>query len=196
MTDLPSKTTTAHRATLHPVKRFFGCALLGVFGLAAASTNACADTVTYNLNNVFLEDGSPMTGKFDWTYDADDFEGGSGEFTELVIPYWGSTDYDSLTVTFDIKNSIEFNRDSLPSTHDEGYGINLKFSPALTPAGAAMIDTTLSAFECCGNGFKDQGFLSGGSIAPVVSSIPLPSTILLLGSGLVGFMRRTGCDRP
>jgi hypothetical protein len=156
--------------------------------IGAFNAHAATATVSYSLDNVFLEDSTQMTGKFDWTYDTEDFEGGSGEFTELNVPYWSSADYAFLTVIFDIKNSIEFNRDTIPSTHDEGYGINLKFSPELTPTGSALIDTSLSKFECCGNDFKTQGFRGGGSISAVVSSVPIPTAAWLFVSALGGLL--------
>jgi hypothetical protein len=165
--------------------------ILAIFSLSwigAFNAHAATATVSYSLDNVFLVDGTQMTGAFDWTYDTADFEGGSGVFTELIVPYWDSADYAFLTVNFDIKNSIEFNRDSLPSQHDEGYGINLKFSPALTPTGSALIDTSLSKFECCGNDFKTQGFRSGGSISPILPSVPLPAAAWLFGSALLGLV--------
>ena len=52
--------------------------------MAAGQTQAA--TISYLLDDVFLADGSQMTGAFDWTYDNGDFEGGTGVFTELEIP--------------------------------------------------------------------------------------------------------------
>jgi len=48
---------------------------------------------------------------------------------------------------------------------DMGLDITLRLSQPLTPTASASIDLSLSFFECCGNGFHDQPFLSG-SISP------------------------------
>ena len=48
---------------------------------------AQAATVSYTLDNLFLVDGTQMTGAFDWTYNVGDFEGGEGVFTALEIPW-------------------------------------------------------------------------------------------------------------
>jgi hypothetical protein len=50
-----------------------------------------------------------------------------------------------------------------------------------------VIDLETSFFECCGNSFKDQLF-SSGSISPVASSIPIPASVWLFGSGLLGLV--------
>ena len=132
-------------------------------------------TVSYTLNEVIMHNNyngqeGQMTGTFAWTYNDGDFEGGVGTFSELFIPWLASSDYDLLNIIFDIGGAIEFNRDGTPSTHDEGIDINLKFAPALTPAGSALINLTTSAFDIGGNGFIFGGFISG-SISPVVSSV-------------------------
>jgi hypothetical protein len=137
--------------------------------------NAHAATVSYTLDNVIMHNdyagyrGSndlQMTGTFVWTYDSGDFENGTGEFSELFIPWLASSDYDLLTINFDIGGSIEFNRDGTPSTHDEGIDITLFFAPGLTPTGSAQIDLDRSKFDIGGNGFIEGDFTSG-SISPV-----------------------------
>ena len=49
--------------------------------------SAQAAIVSYTLDEVFLADGTQMTGAFDWDYEIGDFEGGSGVFTALEIPW-------------------------------------------------------------------------------------------------------------
>jgi hypothetical protein len=47
--------------------------------------SAQAATVSYTLDDIFLADGTQMTGAFDWTYTIGDFVGGSGVFTALLL---------------------------------------------------------------------------------------------------------------
>ena len=144
-----------------------------------AAFNAHATTVHYSLDNVILADGEQITGTFDWTFSVDDFEGGSGVFTTLEIPWTTKYNFADGNLTIDIQTgSIEITGDG--NYHDAGLGVSLKFpSQPFTPTQSASIDLTLSKFECCGNGFKDQPFLSGNIV---------PSTVLagdFNNSGLV-----------
>ena len=61
-------------------------ALFSCLAVVMSVGAAQAAIVSYSLDDVFLEDGSQMTGAFDWTYEIGDFEGGSGVFTALEIP--------------------------------------------------------------------------------------------------------------
>jgi hypothetical protein len=164
------------------------------------SLNAHAATVSYSLNNIIMHNDfngqeGQMTGTFTWTYDdSGDFGDGAGEFSELFIPWLSVDDYALLNIIFDIGGSIEFNRDGTPSTHDEGIDINLKFAPALTSDGSALINQTTSAFDIGGNGFIFGGF-TDGSISPVASSVPIPAAFPLFAGGfsllgLLGWRRK------
>jgi hypothetical protein len=140
---------------------------------------AQAATVNYTLDNVILADGEPITGTFVWTFSVGDFEGGSGVFTALEIPYTiysfadGNLNMNIQTNSIEITGNGDF--------HDIGLDITLFLSPPLTPTQSAPIDLTLSKFECCGNGFKDQPF-SSGSISPKAVTLPkaMPWIPLLL----------------
>lgn len=128
-----------------------------------------AETVSYILEDVFLVDGSQMTGVFDWTYTDGDFEGGSGVFTALEIPWRpGGTapplEQAGMVLTIENKQ-IEISLDG--NFHDYGLDISLKFVQPLSTTQSSLIDLDTSSYECCGNGFKDQRF-SSGSIIPVV----------------------------
>ena len=133
--------------------------------------SAHAETVSYTLDDVFLADGSQMTGAFDWTYATGDFEGGSGVFTALEIP-WRPNGSDppleeaGMVLTIE-NNQIEISLDG--NFHDYGLDISLKFEQPLSPTQSSLIDLDTSFFECCGNGFKDQPFISG-SITLVVDA--------------------------
>jgi hypothetical protein len=144
--------------------------------------------IEWRIRNYNGQEGQ-MTGTFAWTYDIGKFGDGVGTFSELFIPWLDSSDYDLLTIIFDIGGSIEFNRDGTPSTHDEGIDISLKFAPAFTPTGSALINLDTSAFDIGGNGFIFGRFTSG-SISPVVSSVPIPAAFPLFtgGLGLLGLL--------
>lgn len=137
-----------------------------IFVIIAAS-HAHADVVNYRLEDVILEDGQRITGTFDWTFNADDFAGGSGAFTALKIPYTSVYNFADGNLSIDIQSdSIEISGNG--NYHDYGLDIQLKFpAQPFTPTQSTSIDLDLSWFECCGNGFKDQGFVSG-SIVPTL----------------------------
>lgn len=155
--------------------------------MAAGHTQAA--TISYLLDDIFLADGTQMTGAFDWTYDTGDFEGGSGVFTELEIPWRpGGTapplDDEGMVLTIE-HNQIEISLDG--NFHDYGLDISLKYVQPLSLTQPAPIDLNASFFECCGNGFKDQAF-SSGNISPVISPVPVPAAAWLFCSGLLGLV--------
>ena len=159
--------------------------------LAAAMSvgSAQAATVSYILEDVFLVDGMQLTGAFDWTYTTGDFEGGSGLFSALEIPWRpGGTapplEDAGMVLTIE-NNQIEISLDG--NVHDYGLDISLKFVQPLSPTQPSLINLTTSFYECCGNGFKDQPFVSG-SITSVASPVPIPSALWLFGSGLLGLV--------
>ena len=119
---------------------------------------AHADTVTYMLDNVILDDHTQMTGTFLWTYDTGDFENGVGQFTSLDVPHT-SHDHTDLNASFDIGKSIEITL--VGSTHDDGVDITLVVSQPLTPTTSSLLDLAQSKFEIGGNGFHTGVFLSG-----------------------------------
>ena len=150
--------------------------ILGLAGVCLAvimtTGSVQAATVSYILDDIFLEDGTQMTGAFDWTYTIDDFEGGSGVFTALEIPWLpnGSEpplEEPGMVLTIE-NNQIEISLDG--NFHDYGLDISLKYVEPLSPTQSSLIDLGASFFECCGNGFHDQRFQSGRII---------PSTFLV-----------------
>jgi len=155
--------------------------LVAVISLGSAQ----AATVSYTLDDVFLVDGTQMTGAFDWTYTIGDFEGGDGVFTALEIPWRPNgtappLEQDGMIITIE-NNQIEISLDG--SFHDYGLDISLKFEQPLSPTQSSLIDLSTSFYECCGNGFKDQPFISG-SISPVLTPVPVPAASLLFSGGL------------
>lgn len=130
-----------------------------------AAFNAHADSVTYTLENVILDDSTQMTGTFLWTYDTGNFENGAGQFTSLDIPHT-SHDHTDLDANIDVTQSIEI---TLPTNnHDDGLDITLDLVQALTPTTSALINLVTSKYSIGGNGFHDGLFISG-RISPVVN---------------------------
>lgn len=160
---------------------------LGAIAMAMASGHAAADEVTYFLDHVITDRGDPMTGTFTWTYDAGDFENGTGTFTELNIPYTfhGLGD---LIITAEI-SQIEFTLSG--NFHDDGVDVFLVLTGPLLPHASVPLDLdpTASKYSIGGNGFIDGHFLSG-SITPVLPSCPgdIADDFGTLGSdGMVSF---------
>ena len=146
---------------------------------------AQAATVSYTLDDIFLDDGTQMTGAFDWTYTIGDFEGGSGIFTALELPHGPNgtvppLEQEGMVLTIEYRQ-IEISLDA--NLHDYGLDIILKFVQPLSPTQSSLIDLDTSFYECCGNGFEDH-FFSSGSISPVVSSVPIPAAFPLFAGGI------------
>jgi len=168
--------------------------LFSWLALVMSMGSAQAAIVSYTLDDIFLVDGTQMTGSFDWTYTIGDFEGGDGVFTALEIPWQPSAtdtllEQDGMVLTIE-NNQIEISLDG--NFHDYGLDISLKFVQSLSPTQSSLIDLSTSSFECCGNGFKDQLF-SSGRISP--SIVPIPAALPLFAGGLcllrlVGWRRK------
>ena len=103
--------------------------------------SAQADTVTYTLENVWLEpydnftdnpygyESQQMTGSFIWTYNIGDFENGSGQFNDLFIPWYDSATYGMPNTNIGL-NSIEF---TFPGNfHDLGLDLTLFLPDSLS----------------------------------------------------------------
>jgi len=161
-------------------RHFFSKATLCLAALVIVSTTQAA-TVTYTLDNVLQDNAQQMTGSFDWTYTEDDFENGSGVFTELFIPGHGS-DIDALTINFDIAKSIEFSLTA--NVHGGGVNVSLFLLTALTPTQSALLDLSRSSYEIEGGG--SNGGFTGGSVSP--TAVPVPAAAWLFGSGLLGMI--------
>ena len=142
---------------------------------------AQANTVSYTLDNIFLNSTAQMTGTFEWTYDEDDFEGGTGVFSELFIPLTSRT-LAELNISFDSKKSIEFS--FMGNVHNDGVDITLVFMAPLSPTQSTLLDLGASKWSLGGTG-ANNSFNSGG-ISLV--AVPIPATVWLFGSGLIGLI--------
>lgn len=152
------------------IQSLFFRVLLGLCGLV--SCRAQAEVVFYNLDHVFLDDGTQMTGIFSWTYSPGDFENGTGGFVSLSIP-WTAHDQNDLNITFDIGSSIEFALEG--NFHDDGVDVQLFLLESLTPTNGAALDLTRSKYDIGGNGFHVGGF-SAGSVLPIKPVLSLDAS--------------------
>ncbi len=160
---------------------------IAAVALAGCVVPADADDVTFFLNNVITSSGRQMTGTFVWTYDAGDFENGTGLFAELVVPHT-SHGLSDLIVTIE-PEQIEITLDG--SFHDDGVDVTLRLTQPFSPTASALLnlDPAESKYSIGGNGFIEGHYLSG-SITPVMA--PCPADFAddfgnLGGDGMVSF---------
>jgi len=166
--------------------------LASIFTIASTSI-AQATVVNYTLKDIFSTGGQPLTGAFQWDYSEGDFENGTGTFSELFIPGYGS-DISGLDIAFDIGSSIEFSLKA--NLHNAGVDVTLFLLDPLTPTSGSLIDKDRSKWAIGGgfNGSDSSGTFSGGSIVPdPINAVPVPASAWLFGSaifGLIGISRR------
>ncbi len=162
--------------------------IAGTILVMLVTAPAQAATVSYFLDNVVTTHGKTMTGTFEWSYTPGDFENGSGQFSQLYIPGYGS-DLAPLSITI-APDAIEFSLNQ--SFHNKELDINLRLIGAFSPTHGADIDTSqdtngnyLSKFRVAGFGSPgyNGGFASG---AVSLQAVPLPAAAWLLGSGIMG----------
>jgi hypothetical protein len=167
------------------MKEILGTAKFWILGIAlfaslagmSPAAPAQTATVTYVLDDVWLlpdishpwEPSRQMTGTFEWTYDIGDFENGSGQFTDLYIPWYG-TNIAELKITVEL-NSIEFSL--LGNYHDRGLDMTLFFLTPLSLGNPSVIDTARSIFDIQ-QGVSYKGHVVSGSVVP---DLPLSLSI-------------------
>jgi hypothetical protein len=153
----------------------FLAALLFAAGLLSSHADAQTHTVTFNLENVIMTPdianpwglpAEPMYGSFDWTYTVGDFDNGSGVFTSIYLPYYGSNLTD-LGINIDT-NSIEMSY--IPNVHGYGVDATLFLVTPLSPTVPSLIDTVRSTEEY-ENGLTTKGHFTSGSVVPEPSLI-------------------------
>ncbi len=157
------------------IKTFFSKLVTSLVLAVFSTCHAYADTVTFTLENLVQDNGQQMTGSFDWIYTTGDFENGIAVFTDLYIPGFGS-DISALNISV---GTTELDFSLRANIHSGGVNINLFLLTPFSPTQPALIDQSISAYEI-EVGKQNGGFVSGNVVA---SAVPVPSALLLFGSG-------------
>ena len=132
-----------------------------------------ADSVSFILDNVVMTNGDTITGVFEWTYPAGDFENGFGLFSDLVIPGYGS-DLTGLNITIDltsIEMTLKANLDS------KNLDIILRLLNPLSPGQPAMMDISKDAAGTYASKYDLVGYVAyygavGGFVSGRISPLP------------------------
>ena len=132
-----------------------------------------ADSVSYILDNVVMTNGDVITGKFTWTYPTGDFGNGSGVFTEIVIPGYGS-DITGLNVTIDL-TSIEVTLKA--NLDNKNLDIILRLLTALNPNQPSVMDISQNALGVYASKYDLTGYVSywgavGGFVSGTITPLP------------------------
>lgn len=125
--------------------------------------------MTYDLDDVWLlpditdpnTGTQQMTGRVVWTYTVGDFENGTGEFSDLYIPFSG-TAIGPLDIVVETK-SMEFVLQD--DFHDLGVDVSLKLTGAFTEDAGATVDVVLSKWQV-EVGTITSGHIISGSVIP------------------------------
>lgn len=133
-----------------------------------------ADSVDYILDNVVLTNGDTLTGKFTWVYPAGDFSNGSGTFTELAVPGYG-TDLSGLNTVIDL-GSIEITL--VANLDNKNLDITLRLLTPLSPDQPSIMDISQSPTGVYASKYDLTGYVSyTGAVGGFTSGriAPLPS---------------------
>jgi PEP-CTERM motif len=146
------------------------------------ASSAFAGPVTWNLSGVTFTDGTAATGSF--VYDADTQTFGNFDIVTAdgTLPAFEYTNSNSGLYNDGFgPNSI------LLSRNDNLRYLTLSFAPPLSDAGGSISINTDSSWDCdsCGT-WREVASGAVVSEAPTSSPVPEPSSIALLGTGLLG----------
>jgi hypothetical protein len=176
----------------------FKMLVLVVFGLVGIVSRAQAGAITWTLVNV-TSLGSTITGSF--VFDAD-----TNTYSAIDITTSGGTIIPNETWTNWVGFGASFGPgincclglvDTALANQTGANLLNLVFMTGLTDAGGTIPISSTQQGTCndanC-NGFTP--YATGGTnnrvTGDVVSSTPEPGTLMLLATGLLGLLRRTG----
>ena len=156
-----------------------------LLGLCSPLLAAQTQQITYHLDDVWLkpdishprEAALQMTGTFVWSYTAGQFESGSGKFTSLSIPWWGTRTTPTVKIVFDPK-AIEFSM--VGNYHGLGLDVKMALAPKLSPKDPSPIDKVASKFTI-EVGVSRKGHFTKGRVLPLWK----PS-VVSTGSGCTG----------
>ena len=135
--------------------------------------NARADSVSYILDDVVMTNGDTITGVFEWTYPTGDFENGTGLFSQITIPGYGS-DLTGLNITIDL-TSIEISLAA--NLNDKSLDIILRLLNPLSATQASVMDISQDAAGNYASKYDLIGFVGysgavGGFVSGQISPLP------------------------
>jgi hypothetical protein len=148
---------------------------VGLFSIFSLSSSR-ADSVSYIFDDVVMTNGDTITGIFEWTYPAGDFENGSGLFSELAVPGYGSN-LTGLNITIDL-TSIEITLKA--NLDNKNLDITLRLLNPLSPTQPSLMDISQDAIGTYASKYDLVGYVAfsgavGGFVSGSIS--PLPATL-------------------
>jgi hypothetical protein len=172
--------------------KLFSCLILisGLLVLLSVPGSACADNVTWNLNDATFTDGATATGSF--VYNADTNTVSSVDIVTSAGADFGGTDYTAPDPGYGpFPAEIVFVTGAGLADYTGTPALDLLFGSPLTDAGGTIPLSLLTGELTCGNpgcttgGVPFYRALAAGDVTTAAVSTPEPSTLLLLGLGLL-----------
>lgn len=131
----------------------------------AAPALAATETVTFVLDGVVDPGGQTevMSGTFSWTYTPGDFENGTGAFTAIDLPGFG-TDLSQLAITIE-PQQIDISLNG--NYHGYSVDVLLRLVQPFSPFEAVALDLAASSYQIENAGWPPNAAILSGSVAPL-----------------------------